>query len=39
MIKRENVMAWVERKKSDLAAMYANLDNKERPYYEHRLAA
>ena len=38
-IKRENVMDWLKPKKSDLAAMYAILDDKERPYYEHRLAA
>jgi putative SOS response-associated peptidase YedK len=38
-IKPENVDAWLRAGPNDLAAMYAILDNRERPYYEHRLAA
>jgi putative SOS response-associated peptidase YedK len=38
-LKPENIMDWLQPEKSDLAAMYAILDDKERPYYEHRLAA
>ncbi|SIN80682.1 SOS response-associated peptidase family protein [Paraburkholderia phenazinium] len=38
-IKPENVDAWLNPDASDLAAQYAILDDKERPYYEHRLAA
>ncbi len=38
-IKAENVMDWLTPAKSSLAAMYAILDDRERPYYEHRLAA
>ena len=30
---------WLDPKQSDLPAMYAILDDRERPYYEHRLAA
>jgi putative SOS response-associated peptidase YedK len=36
-IKRENVMAWL--RGGDLDAMEAILDDRPRPYYEHRLAA
>lgn len=35
----ENVEAWLNPNPSVLAASYAVLDDKERPYYEHRLAA
>lgn len=38
-IKPENVDAWLRAGPNDLAAMYAILDDRERPYYEHRLAA
>jgi len=38
-IKSENVDAWLNRGVSDLDAMYAILDDRERPYYEHRKAA
>ena len=37
-IKEENLDAWLD-PKGDLKAMYAILDDRERPYYEHRLAA
>ena len=38
-IKPENVDAWLNPDPTDLAAQYAILDDRERPYYEHRLAA
>lgn len=38
-IKPENVDAWLNPDPSDLAALYAILDDRERPYYEHRMAA
>ncbi|MDR5884008.1 SOS response-associated peptidase family protein [Caballeronia sp. LZ032] len=38
-IKRENVDAWLSPQASDLAALDAILEDRERPYYEHRLAA
>lgn len=38
-IKPENVVAWLNPDASDLAALYAILDDRDRPYYEHRLAA
>jgi len=38
-IKPENVDAWLNPQASDLAAMYAILDDRQRPYYEHRMAA
>ena len=38
-IKPKNVDAWLNPKQSDVAAIYAILDDRERPYYEHRLAA
>lgn len=38
-IKPENVGAWLNPNPKDLAAMYAVLDDRERPYYEHRMAA
>lgn len=38
-IKPENVNAWLNPDASDLAALYAILDDRDRPYYEHRLAA
>lgn len=38
-IKPENANAWLNPDASDLAALYAILDDRERPYYEHRFAA
>lgn len=38
-IKRENVAAWLNPDPNNLAAQYAILDDRERPYYEHRMAA
>ena len=38
-IKPENMDAWLNPDASDLAAQYAILDDRDRPYYEHRLAA
>jgi hypothetical protein len=38
-IKPENIEAWLNPSASSLDAMYAVLDNKDRPYYEHKLAA
>ncbi|MGF6870624.1 putative SOS response-associated peptidase YedK [Paraburkholderia sp. MM5477-R1] len=38
-IKRENVDAWLNPDPANLTALYAILDDRERPYYEHRLAA
>ena len=38
-IKPENIDAWLQPDRKDLAAQYAILDDRARPYYEHRLAA
>jgi putative SOS response-associated peptidase YedK len=38
-IKPENIDAWLNPQASDMEAMYAILDDRHRPYYEHRLAA
>lgn len=38
-IKPEHVDAWLNADPNNLAALYAILDDRERPYYEHRLAA
>ncbi|MDN7408010.1 SOS response-associated peptidase family protein [Burkholderia vietnamiensis] len=38
-IKPENIASWLNPDASDLKAMYAILDDRDRPYYEHRLAA
>ncbi|SAK42638.1 hypothetical protein AWB77_00477 [Caballeronia fortuita] len=38
-IKVENIEAWLNPSQSNLNAMYAILDDRDRPYYEHRLAA
>ena len=38
-IKHENVDAWLAPNPKDLKALYAILDDRERPYYEHRMAA
>jgi len=38
-IRAENVDAWLNPDPRKLDALYAILDDRERPYYEHRLAA
>jgi putative SOS response-associated peptidase YedK len=38
-IKPEHLDAWLNPNPKDLAAQYAILDDRERPYYEHHLAA
>ncbi|MGT2477588.1 SOS response-associated peptidase family protein [Paraburkholderia terrae] len=38
-IRPANVVAWLNPDPNDLTAQYAILDNKVRPYYEHRFAA
>ncbi|SAL80655.1 SOS response-associated peptidase family protein [Caballeronia telluris] len=38
-IKVKNIESWLNPGASDLEAMYAILDDRDRPYYEHRLAA
>ncbi|WP_429473366.1 SOS response-associated peptidase family protein [Paraburkholderia sp. WSM4175] len=38
-IKAEYIDAWLSPNASDLAKQYAILDDRDRPYYEHRLAA
>jgi putative SOS response-associated peptidase YedK len=38
-IKPENMDAWLNPDASDLAVQYAILDDRDRPYYEHQLAA
>lgn len=38
-IKPENIDAWLNPDPKNLEAMYAILDDRSRPYYEHRLAA
>ena len=38
-IKPEHVDAWLNPDRGNLAAMYAIFDDKQHPYYEHRLAA
>jgi putative SOS response-associated peptidase YedK len=38
-IKREHVDAWLNPRASDLDALDAILEDRDRPYYEHRLAA
>ncbi|CAE6853570.1 hypothetical protein R75483_07717 [Paraburkholderia domus] len=38
-IKPENIEAWLNPEASSLDAMYAILDGKDLPYYEHKLAA
>jgi putative SOS response-associated peptidase YedK len=37
-IKPENIDAWLDPDPKNLAAQYAILSNRERSYYEHRLA-
>lgn len=38
-IKDEHINAWLNPDPQNLGALYAILDDKEREYYEHRLAA
>jgi putative SOS response-associated peptidase YedK len=38
-IKPQNIEAWLNPRPGDLAAQYAILDDRERPYYEQRLSA
>ena len=38
-IKPEHIDAWLNPDPANLEALYAILDDRERPYYEHRLAA
>lgn len=38
-IKPEHIDAWLNPNSDDLGALYAILDDRDRPYYEHRLAA
>ena len=38
-LRMENVDAWLNPDPGNLAVQYAILDDRERPYYEHRLAA
>ncbi len=38
-IRRENIDAWLRADSNKLADAYAILDDRERPYYEHRMAA
>jgi putative SOS response-associated peptidase YedK len=38
-IKPENVEAWLKPDASNRGALHAILDDKDRPYFEHRLAA
>ena len=38
-IKPEHLDAWLNPDRSDLDALQRILDDRERPYYEHRLAA
>ena len=39
LIKPENINAWLNPDPKNLPALYAILDDRERPYYENRLAA
>jgi putative SOS response-associated peptidase YedK len=38
-IRPENIDAWLNPDPADLAAQYAILDDRNRPYYEYRMAA
>ncbi len=38
-VKPENIDAWLNPNPTKLADLYAILDDRERPYYEHRMAA
>jgi hypothetical protein len=38
-IKPENIDAWLNPDPKNLAAQQAILEDRERPYYEHRMAA
>lgn len=39
LIKPENIEAWLNPNPKNLKGLYDILDDRERPYYEHRLAA
>jgi hypothetical protein len=38
-LREDNLRAWLDPAGNDLAEIYALLDDRERPYYEHRMAA
>jgi len=38
-IPAKSIDAWLCPDRGDLASLYAILDDRERPYYEHKLAA
>jgi len=38
-VKAEHIESWLNPRASNLEAMYTILDDRDRPYYEHRLAA
>lgn len=38
-IREEHLNAWLNPDRNDLSALYAILDDRQRPYYEHRMAA
>jgi len=38
-IKPEHIDAWLNPDPADLAAQYATLDDRNRPFYEYRMAA
>lgn len=38
-LKEENIRAWLSPRERSPAELYRILDNRERPYYEHRIAA
>jgi putative SOS response-associated peptidase YedK len=38
-LRRENLMSWLSPEANDMAAQYAILDDRERPYYQHFLRA
>jgi hypothetical protein len=38
-IKPEHIDAWLNPNAADLRAQHAILDDRDRPYYDHRLAA
>jgi putative SOS response-associated peptidase YedK len=38
-VRPENIDAWLNPDASDLSTLHAILDDRDRPYYEHRLAA
>jgi putative SOS response-associated peptidase YedK len=38
-LRPENLRAWLDPAGKDLSSIYALLDDRERPYYDHRMAA